>query len=60
MISVVGPFHAIVLHQAVVKSGLKSDIIYHNQTTNNQLSFNQLLTHLQADVTDAVTSDKGM
>ena len=61
MISVLGSFHAIVLHQAVVKGGLKLDIIYYNQTTNNKLSFNQQLTHLQADVTDAVTSeDKGM
>ena len=52
MISVVRPFHAIILHQAVIESGLKLDI---NITTHIIRSVHQLATHLQADVTDAVT-----
>ena len=57
MISVVGPFHAIVLHQAVVKGGLKLDIII---TRPHMISIDyQLVTYLQ-DVTDAVTQNKRM
>ena len=57
MISVVRPLHAVVLHQTVVKSGLKLDIIItrpHIISTDHQL-----VTHLH-DVTDAVTQNKGM
>ena len=55
MISVMGPLHAVVLHQAVVKSGLKLDIII---TRPHIISADhQLVTHLQ-DVTDAVTQNK--
>ena len=57
MISVVGSFHAIILHQAVVKGGLKLDIII---TRPHIISADyQLVTHLQ-DVTDAVTQNKRM